>query len=257
MTIIQSIILGIVEGLTEFVPISSTFHLIWASQLLQIPHTTTQKIFEVVIQAGAIGAALCLYAKRLAKDLALAKKILVSFVPTAVIGFVLYNAIKGFFFENYALQLGIFALVGILFIIFEKFHRPSSVTRPIFTLSYAEAFWIGIAQAAAVIPGVSRSGAVLVALISINIKREEAAEYSFMLAIPTILAAAALDIYKSRHLLIASSHDTLLLFIGFMVAGISAFAVMKWLIAYLQHHSLALFGWYRLAVAAALTLWLF
>ena len=257
MTIIQSALLGAIEGLTEFLPISSTFHLIWGGQLLHIPHTTGQKIFEVVIQACPIGGALCLYARRLAKDLALAKKILVSFVPTAAIGFVLYSIIKGIFFENYALQLGIFALVGIVFIIFEKFPHAPSATRPISALSYKEAFGIGIAQAVAVIPGVSRAGAVLLALISIKIKREEAAEYSFMLAIPTILGAAALDIYKSRHLLIASSHDTLLLFIGFMVAGISAFAVMKWLIAFLQHHSLALFGWYRLAAATALFLWLF
>lgn len=253
MSILQSIMLGIVEGLTEFVPISSTFHLIWASKLLGIAQTESQKLFEVVIQAGAILAVIFLYARTLATDQELLKKVVVSFVPTAVIGFVLYTIIKKFFFDNDALQLAVFALLGIIFIVFEKVRAGESFTRNINDLSYTEVFMVGAAQGLSVIPGVSRAGAVILALMFLGTRRDEAAKYSFLLAIPTIIGAAALDLFKSRDLLISATQWTPLL-IGSLAAFLTSLIVIKWLIKYLQTHTISIFGWYRIIAVIFLLL---
>lgn len=253
MSILQSIILGIVEGLTEFLPISSTFHLIWASKLVGIAQTESQKLFEVVIQAGAILAVISVYTRTLLSDRELLKKVVVSFVPTAIIGFLLYKLIKGFFFDNYLLQLAVFAIVGILFIVFEKVRPSQSYARTINDLSYTETFMVGVAQALSVIPGVSRAGAVILALMFLHTKRDEAAKYSFLLAIPTIIGAAALDLFKSRDLLATTNQWTPLL-IGSLAAFITSLVVIKWLIKYLQTHTISIFGWYRIAMLILLLL---
>lgn len=240
--------LGIVEGLTEFLPISSTFHLIWASKLVGIAQTESQKLFEVVIQSGAILAVIFLYARTLVADRGLLKKVIVSFVPTAVIGFVFYAIIKRFLFDNNALQLAVFALVGIIFIVFEKVRAKEPFTRDIGGLSYVEVFMVGAAQGLSVIPGVSRAGAVILALMFLRTKRDEAAKYSFLLAIPTVIGAGALDLFKSRDLLLTTNQWTPLL-IGSLAAFLTSLLVIKWLIKYLQIHTISIFGWYRLILA--------
>ncbi|MEO6508885.1 MAG: undecaprenyl-diphosphate phosphatase, partial [Patescibacteria group bacterium] len=190
MNIFQSIILGVVEGITEFLPISSTFHLIFASKLLDIPQNDFLKLFEVVIQGGAILSVVILYIKELLSDRELLKKVIVSFLPTATIGFVLYKVIKNVFFEADLLMLAVFLIVGIIFIVVEKSHRNQALTQPIDKLTYKDAFIIGLVQALAVIPGVSRAGSVILAMIFLGYNRPNAAKYSFMLSIPTILAAS-------------------------------------------------------------------
>ncbi len=252
MNEVQAIILGIVEGITEFLPISSTFHLIWTATLLGIEQTESQKLFEVAIQSGAILAVGTLFAKTAWQNPALVKKVFVAFIPTAIIGFLLYNIIKNIFLESATLQLGVFIAVGIVFVLFEHFSKKS-YARTLSSITYREALMVGMAQALAVVPGVSRAGAVILALMALNMRRSEAATFSFMLAVPTIGAATIFDIAKSREVL-GTPHDILLLTIGFATAFVTALIVVRWLVTYLQTHTLAIFGWYRIAMGILLIL---
>lgn len=249
MHFLQAIILGIIEGVTEYLPISSTFHLIWSSKLLQIPDSDFLKLFEVFVQSGAILAVVILYFKTLTHDWQTLKKLALSFVPTAVVGLVLFKIIKNVFFVNSWLQLAVFALVGIIFIVYEKFFKKNR-TKTIANLTYPQAVIIGLCQSLAVVPGVSRAGAVMLAMLAMDINREEAAKYSFLLAVPTLCAAAALDLLKSRELLMGQLGNVGLLATGFVAAFISAFVVVKWFITFLQKHDLSSFGWYRLVIVA-------
>lgn len=253
MPIFSALILGIVEGVTEFLPISSTFHLIWTSRLLHLPSSEFQKLFEVVIQSGAILAVIALYAKTVWRNTALLKKTFVAFLPTAIVGFVLYRLIKDVFFENTLLQLSVFLIVGVIFILFEKSHGQKNLTRSLETLSYKEAFLVGLIQSLAVIPGISRAGAVLVPILFFKFRRDEAALFSFLVAVPTILAASAFDLLKSQPGSL-NSNEALSLVIGFIAAFVTALIVVKWLIRYLQTHTLSAFGWYRITVALFLLL---
>ena len=251
MNLVQAVVLGIIEGLTEYLPISSTFHLIWTAKILGLEQNEFQKAFEVIIQAGAIFAVVFLYWRLWRDKKDLFPKIIVSFIPTALVGFTLYKVIKGFFFENIPLQLILFGLTGIVFIIFEKLSKnPKS--RPVRALSFKEAFVVGLIQALAVIPGVSRAGAVILGLMFFKIKRDEAAEYSFFLAVPTLLAASSLDLVKSAPYLLANRSEFGVLIVGFLAAFVSAAIAVKWFISFLQKHSLTTFGVYRLVVVGLL-----
>ncbi|MFH0864417.1 MAG: undecaprenyl-diphosphate phosphatase [Candidatus Gottesmanbacteria bacterium] len=252
MNFLQAAILGIVEGLTEYLPISSTFHLIWTAKLLRITQTDFQKTFEIIIQSGAIMAVLVLYLKTILRDFNLIKKLVVSFFPTAIIGLILYKVIKNVFFESFFVQIAIFALVGLLFIVLEKIWAKKQFFRLANQISYPEALMIGLAQALAVFPGVSRAGAVILSLMFLGVKRDEAAKYSFLLAVPTLLSASALDLVKSRSILLQQANNIPLLLVGFMASFVSALIVVRWFINYLQNNKLSSFGWYRLIVVTIL-----
>lgn len=252
MNILQATLLGVVEGLTEFLPVSSTFHLIWSAKLLGLTQTEFLKLFEVVIQSGAILAVIVLYVQTVISDPKLIKNVIISFIPTAVIGLLLYKVIKNSFFENFILQLIIFASVGVFFIVFEKWAKKHELVKKTDTLSTKEALFIGLAQSIAVFPGVSRAGAVMVALMYRKVSRVEAAKYSFLLAVPTLLSASVLDLLKSKDALLASSQNIPLLAVGFLSAFISALIVVKWFIKYLQTHNLTGFGWYRIVASTLL-----
>lgn len=255
MTIFQAFILGIVEGLTEFLPVSSTFHLIYTSQLLQLDNNEFLKMFEVFIQSGAILAVLFLYGKELLTDWSLLKKLIVSFIPTAIVGLILHELIKKVFFETNWLMLGAFMLVGVIFIVYENYLRKHpNANKNIDKLSWPQVLLIGLSQALAVIPGVSRSGAVMLTMMMMNQNRAQAAKYSFLLALPTICSAAALDLWKLRETTILSTSELGLLIVGFVTAFLVALVVLKWFIGFLQQNTLVKFGIYRL-VAGPL-LWL-
>ncbi len=258
MNILQSLILGVVEGLTEFLPISSTFHLIMASRLLQLPSSEFLKLFEVVIQSGAIIALLFIYTKTLLGSPKLILNVLASFVPTAIIGFGLHKIIKTVFFESDLLMFSVFIGVGILFIILEKYYgpRPQLLKKDISNITIKQAIVIGLAQACSVVPGVSRAGSVIIAMMCLGYKRDEAAKYTFLLSLPTIFGASALDLYQGRELLIGLSGSTTLIAIGFITAFIVAYGVVKWFTQYLSTHTLAIFGWYRLAVSALILIFM-
>ncbi len=254
MNILESLVLGIVEGLTEFLPVSSTFHLIVTSKILNIESSEFVKLFEVVIQSGAISALLFLYTKTLLQDYKLFKHVIISFIPTAVVGLIFHRIIKSVFFESNWLILSAFTIVGILFILLEKsyFKQGVQLKKSCTDLTSWQAMGIGLAQAISVIPGVSRAGSVIVAMMLMGYKRAEAAKYTFLLSLPTIFAASALDLYQGRELLARVDSGWTLIFAGFLAALFSAYFVVKWLIAYLSNHTLEIFGWYRLCLAAIL-----
>lgn len=256
MTILHAIILGIVEGITEFLPISSTFHLILTSQILGFAQTEFMKLFEVFIQSGAILAAVILYKDILFKEKELTRKIILSFIPTALVGFVFYKIIKDIFFENLVLQISVFIVVGLVFIIFEKTRYTKDLNKSLATLNYSQAFIIGLIQALAIVPGVSRAGAVILGLMIFGVNRRQAATYSFLLAIPTLFAASLLDLTKSRSLLFSHDNSVSLLAVGFGASFLSALVVIRWFVQYLHKNNLSNFGWYRLIAGLVFLFWL-
>lgn len=255
MTALYSIILGIVEGLTEFIPVSSTFHLIATSKILGLPQTDFLKLFEVVVQSGAIISIIWLYKDKLIRNSSLRRMLLYSFIPTAVIGGVLYKLIKGYFFENTILQLFVFGLIGLIFIILEWYLTKNSIklTKKLSDITIKHAVTIGLFQVLSTVPGFSRSGSILIGMLVLGYTRSSAAEYAFMLSLPTILAATALDLYQNRVLLSTiSSAEVFYLMLGTLSAFLSALWVMRWLINYLSKYSLRVFGYYRLVAVAIL-----
>ncbi len=256
MNILQSVILGIVEGFTEFLPVSSTFHLIWTSTLLDLPQSEFVKLFEVFIQGGAILAVVYLYWHEILWDKELFKKLVISFIPTGLVGFVFYKLIKGAFFESTFTMIGIFILVGIVFLIIEYLIEKKYVLimRDIKNMSYKEAFLIGLFQSFAVMPGVSRAGAVMVGMMTLGFRRDMAAKYSFVLAIPTILAASAFDLIQMKDVLVSNAAYWDELMVGFLVAMVSALFMVRWLIRYLQGNTLKIFGIYRVIAGIILLL---
>jgi len=257
MDIFQSAILGVVEGLTEFVPVSSTFHLILTSTILGLDNSDYLKMFEVVIQLGAVSALLFLYTKTLLSNRRLILILLCSFIPTAIIGKFLYPTIKSLFFTNTILQISAMVIVGILFLIVEKLISSGKIrpTRPISSLSYFQAILIGLAQATSIIPGVSRSGSIILSALALGFTRSHAAEYAFLLSIPTILAASLLDLYENRIMLMSTGFSSITpLMVGFFSAFITAYFVVKWFIHYISKHTLTPFAYYRFVLAIILIL---
>ncbi len=254
MNIIHAAILGVVEGLTEFLPISSTAHLIISAKLLRLPQTDFMKFFEVFIQSGAILAVVILYFQYILKHKALIKQIILSFIPTAVIGFFLYKMIKNVFFSSNMLIIDAIFVVGLLFIILEYLISKKKIIlkHSLSSMTPIQAIVTGFVQALAVIPGVSRSGIVMFYLMSQGYRRDEAATYSFLLAVPTILAASAYDLLKMRSLIGSSVQYLPLLLVGLVTSFIVAYIVMKWFIGYLKQNSLFSFGIYRIALAIVL-----
>lgn len=253
MTIFDALILGMVEGLSEFLPISSTGHLILASALLKLNQTDTHKVFEVIIQSGAILAVVYIYRKQLTSNTELLKKLCFAFLPTGTIGFVLYKLVKSFFqpsLVSYMLIAG-----GIAFILIEWFvkDRPASITS-INDVSYRQAFTIGLIQCLSMVPGVSRSGATIMGGMAIGINRKEAAEFSFLLALPTMLAATCYDIYKNHA--IFSMGDWQNILAGFIASFIFAVLSIKWLLKFVTTHTFIPFGYYRIAVGVLFLLFL-
>lgn len=254
MNYIHAIILGIVEGITEFLPISSTFHLIFASKLLGIEETEFVKLFQVFIQSGAILAVFFMYFQTLWNDRDLAYKAIISFIPTAVVGFVLLKIIKSVFFETEWLMLAMFFIVALVFFAVEYLIKQKTlkITKDVATLDYKQALLIGLAQSLAVIPGVSRAGSVMVAMMVLGYRRDESARYSFILSIPTIFAASALDFLDMREVVFSNIDNMGLLLVGSISAFITAYFVVKWLIGYMQKHTLETFGWYRIVAGILL-----
>ncbi|HID79327.1 MAG TPA: undecaprenyl-diphosphate phosphatase [Aquifex aeolicus] len=244
MDLLDAVILGIVEGLTEFLPVSSTGHMIVVSGLLGLKQTEFQKTFEVAIQLGAILAVLTLYRDKLLRDIQLWKKLLVAFIPTGALGFLFYKFIKGYLFNPFVVSFSLI-LGGIVFILVERWiakktPRIESVNR----ISYPQAFLIGLFQALAMVPGTSRSGATILGGLLLGMNRTSAAEFSFLLAIPTMFAAVGYDLFKQRSEL--SLENWQLLAVGFISAFVSAYIVVKWFLNFIKKHSFVSFGIYRI-----------
>lgn len=243
MDIFHAIILGIVEGLTEFLPVSSTGHLILVSELLGIKQDVFHKTFEISIQLGSILAVLALFRERLFSGIDIWLKLAVAFIPTGALGFLLYKHVKALFAPStvaYALILG-----GIVFLVLEWLHKGKEYKiNSVEFIGYKEALAIGFFQALAMIPGTSRSGSTIVGGLILGLNRKVAAEFSFLLALPTMFIATGYDLYKNSHTL--SFENLVALGVGFVVAFIFAMIAVKGFLKFISRFNFVPFGIYRI-----------
>lgn len=254
MNVFDVIILGIVEGLTEFLPISSTGHLILVSKLLGLEQNDALKAFEISIQLGSILAVLFLFSQKLITNRSLWVKISIAFLPTAISGFLLYKHIKALFGAN---SVAIMLIVGgIIFLILEYFRRgiDDSKGKNIDDLSIKDSIIIGLFQTLAMIPGTSRSGSTIVGGLIVKLSRRGAAEFSFLLAIPTMFAATFYDLFKNRDTLVFD--DIFLIAVGFVVAFLTSYFTLKAVINFLAKHTFVIFGIYRIIIGVVFLLFL-
>ena len=248
MNIIHVIVMAITEGVTEFLPISSTGHMVLVSKLLGIEQTNFVKSFEIIIQLGAILAAVILYAKMLFANRALLYKVAVAFIPAAVVGLVGYKLIKDILLGNAWITVVALLLGGIALIALEyklKDERGTKLTLK--SITYREALLIGLAQSVSIIPGVSRAAATIMGGLLTGMNRKSAVEFSFMLAIPTMIAASGLDVLESRDAIIQG--NMLYLGLGFVIAFAVAYAVIRWMLKFIQTNTFIPFGIYRIVLA--------
>ncbi|MDE2427180.1 MAG: undecaprenyl-diphosphate phosphatase [Burkholderiales bacterium] len=257
---LKTIIMGIVEGLTEFLPISSTGHLILTGSLLNFTGET-MKVFEIVIQAGAIFAVCWEYRAKIASVIAglgndakarkFALNLIVAFMPAAVLGVLFSKKIKAVLFAPVPVALA-FIIGGIVILWVERKHQgvdehDTSHARihSVDDMSMLDALKIGLAQSLALIPGTSRSGATIIGGMLFGLSRKAATEFSFFLAIPTLLGATVYSLYKARQDL--SMSDLPMFSLGTVAAFISAFFCVRWLLRYISSHNFNVFAWYRIA----------
>ncbi|MEZ5886865.1 MAG: undecaprenyl-diphosphate phosphatase [Paracoccaceae bacterium] len=254
--VFDAVFLGVLEGLTEFIPVSSTGHLLLASHFMGFE--SAGKAFEVVIQFGAILAVVGLYAARLLqlvrglgsdpKEMRFLVAILLAFIPSAIIGLLAHDLIEKVLFESPRLIATMLILGGLVLLIVDRLpltarHHDTDA------LPLRVAFGVGLAQCLALVPGVSRSGATIVGALFLGADRKTAAEFSFFLAMPTMTAAFAYDLWKNRDVLDSAALGQIA--IGSVVAFVTALIVVKWFIGYLGKHGFALFGWWRIIVGLA------
>ena len=250
MNIVQAIIFGVVEGVSEFLPISSTGHLMLTARYLGISQTEFVKSFEIAIQLGAILAVVVLYWKTLIKGGDIYLKLLAAFIPTAVIGGILYKVVKGFLLESNTVVLWALFLGGIAIIIFEWLHREKvSAAAELSEISYPQAVLIGCFQSLAIVPGVSRAAATIVGGLMVGLRRKTIVEFSFLLAIPTMAAAVGLDLFRSANTF--NREQFLVLSIGFLVSFAVALLAIRFLLVFIKKHTFIPFGIYRILLAVA------
>jgi undecaprenyl-diphosphatase len=251
-SILHAFILGIVEGLTEFLPVSSTGHLILVGDLLHF-NDDKGKLFEIVIQSGAIFALCWEYRLRIAgvlcglpNDRAAQRftlNLAVAMLPLAVLGLLFQNALKEHLFRPLPVALAF--IIGGFIILWAERREHRIRIETVEELDVLDAFKLGCAQALALIPGTSRSGATIIGGLLFGLSRKAATEFSFFLAIPTLLAATAYELFKERALL--SADDLAMWITGFVAAFVSAFFCVRWLLRYISTHDFTIFAWYRIA----------
>lgn len=245
MTIFDSILLGIIEGFTEFLPISSTGHLIVASEFLKIDQTNVNKAYEVIIQFAAILAVILNYPDKFnIKHINLWTKMFVAFLPIASIGFLFSSQIKALF--SVQIVAIMFIIGGIVFLIVEKFYDESKHTvSDVEKVSFKQAFYIGIAQIFALIPGTSRAGSTIIGAMLVGLNRKASAEFSFLLAFPVMCATTFYDVLKNYKELLEGS-NLLNLAIGFVISFLVAFITIKLFLKFLEKFTFVSFGIYRI-----------
>ena len=250
MEILDALILGVVEGLTEFLPISSTGHLILASDLLGA-NDERGKVFDIAIQTGAVVAVIWEYRARLFRvDPKLWLNLIVAFIPAAVLGLAFGAYIKAHLFSAVPVASA-FIVGGLIILLVERKKLPSRVDSTE-AMTRLDALKVGVAQCFALIPGTSRSGATIIGGMLFGLSRRAATEFSFFLAVPTLLAAGAYDLWKNRALFAA--RDLPMFAVGLAAAFVSAFVVIRWLIRYVATHDFRPFAWYRIVFGAVVLL---
>jgi undecaprenyl-diphosphatase len=248
MNMLHALIFGIVEGVTEFLPISSTGHLMLTAKLLNVSQSEFIKSFEIAIQLGAILSVVVVYWDRFISGIKVWKRILVAFMPVVLIGALLYKMIKRYMLGNNEVVLWSLFIGGLFLIIFELFYRQKEeAVEEISGISYRQALVIGLFQSVAMIPGVSRAAATIVGGLVVGLKRKTIVEFSFLLAVPTMLAATALDLFKSAQ--VFKPDQLIFLGAGSIVSFVTAIIAIKFLLVFIKRHSFISFGIYRIIIA--------
>jgi undecaprenyl-diphosphatase len=246
MTIIQAIIIAIVEGLTEFLPVSSTGHMILTSSILGVENNAYLKTFEISIQLGAILAIVIMYIKRFFKSFEIYIKLIAAFIPTGLVGFLAYDFIKEYLFNPMIVAVTLIVGGIILILINRKMVSQVSKYKEVEDVTVKNAFFIGLIQCISMIPGVSRAAATIVGGTFNGFNKKQAMEFSFLLAVPTMAAATGYDLLKTP---VQFSHnDVVLLIVGLVTAFIVAWIAVKGFISFVEKHGFAFFGWYRIAI---------
>jgi len=251
--LIKAAIMGIVEGLTEFLPVSSTGHLILTGSLLGMTDAKS-KVFDIAIQSGAILAVLIVYWARIrealggitnsAKQQRFVLNIAIGFLPAGLVGLTVYKAIKAHLF-NAPVVAGAF-IVGALIILWaEKRAQPVARVQSVDDMTALDALKVGLVQCLGMIPGTSRSGATIIGGMLLGLSRKAATDFSFFLAIPTLISAGGYSLWKERHAL--SIADAPMFAVGFIVSFLAAWACVRWLLRYVATHNFVPFAWYRIA----------
>jgi undecaprenyl-diphosphatase len=257
LLLIKAAILGLVEGFTEFLPISSTGHLIVVGDLLNF-NDERGKLFEIVIQSAAILAVMWEYRAKIAAVLTgitrerqaqmFMMNLFVAFLPLAILGLLFGKHIKALLFNP--VTVGVTSIVGAVFILWAERRQHTITVETVDDLTWKDALKMGLAQALALIPGTSRSGATIIGGLFFGLSRKAATEFSFFLAIPTLLVATVYQLYKERDLL--SNNDWGMWGVGFVTSFIAAFLCVRWLLRYISSHDFTVFAWYRIAFGLVL-----
>ena len=246
MGILETIILAIIEGLTEFLPVSSTGHMILASAVMNIHNDEFVKTFEVAIQLGAILAIALMYFKRFLQGIDIYLKLIVAVIPTANIGFLAYDFIKAYLFNPVVVSVSLI-IGGIVLIWIDK--RVVAQQSQVLTLEkipYKNAFFIGLMQCLSMIPGTSRAAATIIGGVFNKLDKKQATEFSFLLAIPTMFAATGYDLIKTP--IEFTDNEILLLSIGLIFAFISAWLAVKLFLKIVENYGFKYFGYYRIII---------
>lgn len=246
MNFLETIILGLVEGATEFLPVSSTGHLILSAYLMKLQNTEFLKTFEVVIQLGAILAIVWIYAKRFLSSLTIYFKLAVAFIPTGIIGFLAYKTIKTYLFSPLVVAVSLI-LGGVILILLDRYvEKKETAWADVEDISYKNAFFIGLIQCFSMIPGVSRAAATIIGGAFNGFNKQQAAEFSFLLAVPTMLAASGYSLFKTE--MIFSQDNMLMLLLGSLVAFASAWLAVKLFLHIISRFGFKHFGYYRIVI---------
>ena len=253
MNVLQAVIIAIIEGITEFLPVSSTGHMILASSIMKIHENDFVKTFEISIQLGAILAIVLIYAKRFLQGIDIYLKLFVAFIPTAIIGFLAYNIIKTYLFNPFVVASSLIIGGIILIIIDKKVVSQKSTTLVLEEIPYKNAFLIGLIQCFSMITGVSRAAATIIGGVFNGLDKKQATEFSFLLAVPTMFAATGYDLLKSN--ISFSNYEIMLLGIGLVIAFLTAWIAVKIFLKIVEKYGFVHFGYYRIAVGIVFLLY--
>lgn len=265
LLLLKAAIMGIVEGITEFLPISSTGHLILASELMNFWTKEKSDVFVVAIQMGAIAAVIYEYWARLwgaatgmitgeEKGRRLGFGLILASIPIVFIGLTFGQTVKAFLFNDVAIAIGL--IVGGLIIIWVEKNPPVIKSEEVENISYKDMIWIGLIQVLSLIPGTSRSGATIIGAMFLGVSRKAATEFSFFLGIPVIIGAGLLDLYQSYDVF-ETNQDWVVLATGLIVSFVSALILIRVLVAYVAKRDFMVFAWYRIASGLLILLFAF
>lgn len=255
MGVFETVVLALIEGLTEFLPISSTGHMILASAAMRIHEDEFVKTFEVAIQLGAILAIALMYVRRFLAGIEIYLKLTAAFLPTAIIGFLAYKPIKQYLFSPVVVSVSLIVGGVILILIDRRLNQATDESVPLEKISYRRAVQIGLIQCLSMVPGTSRAAATIVGGVFNGLSRRQATEFSFLLAVPTMCAATGYDLLKTPFELGAEQWK--LLGVGLVVAFASAWVAVRLMLDFVARHGFAPFGYYRIALGVAFLVWIY